>query len=413
AAVAVETPTSQAYVRERALRALQMAAVSGFCAGNGLPESCLGLCNAFREGVPWECMQVHPDIQPSLGALFFPSAMEGWNAEGEPTRVLLPRRVRKVLWTFRPSDENEEPEAAVRLAGDRAMFRQSEEDYKEAPSALSDPVGIGKADLRLVQWPEGIEDIQLLLYDRQIQGVAWPSGLEQLSFHAHGYVRTAPWSTRGIFDHSLDGVSFPSSLRAIFLGERFNQPLVDVVWPDGLERLSLPGYRRSIDNVRWPPALKSLEFMPPGEIRLRMTPNVHAEMLEISRTGFNSRFTTLPASLETLWLSDGFEQSLDDVIWPSGLSTLGLGVGCLPSLMSGVSWPSSLRQLYSIYDIDDAESIPEGCTVSVVRDYDTESQSFDLDFDDRYRDSDNPLGNDSSDDCFDSDDSESYDSPAM
>lgn len=397
AAVAEEAPVSQEYIRDRALRALQVAAVSGFYSESALSESCLGLCNVCREGMPWECMRIEQAVGPSLWPVFLPNARKGWNNQGERTRVLPPRRLRKVVWTFEAMDEDDvkEVEAAIRPANtsdEDGVRQQGEEDAEEALDA-SGCLGLGMANLRRVQWPEGVKEVQLLRFDRSIEGVPWPSSLERLSFHAlrssysnvwttRGFMEYQYLSTQGLFDRPLDGASFPSGLREIFLGERFDRPLGGVVWPHGLERLSLPGYRQPIDNVGWPPALKSLEFMLPEEIRARKAPDVHAEDLDFSRTGFNCRFTTLPASLETLWLSDGFEQSLEGVVWPSGLSTLGLGMSFTSDLMSSVSWPSSLRKLYTICSMDEAERPPAGCTVTVVRAYDTESQSFDFDHED-------------------------------
>ena len=52
-------------------------------------------------------------------------------------------------------------------------------------------------------------------------------------------------------------------------------------------------------------------------------------------------------SLETLWLSDNFDQSLGDVTWPGGLSVLALGTLVSPMYVSvdEIEWPSSLRKL--------------------------------------------------------------------
>lgn len=235
---------------------------------------------------------------------------------------------------------------------------------EKAASGASD---LRKADFCRVHWPEGIEEVQLTDFDIPIEGVAWPIGLVRLAFHDLRPDYSTSHVMMGLFNRAFDGATFPSRLREMFLGEGFNQPLGGIVWPQGLERLSLPGYRRSIDDARWPPALKSLEFMLPEQIRLRKAPYVELEDLGRLQIGFNSRFTTLPASLETLWLSDSFEQSPEGVVWPSGLSTLGLGAGFSPYLMSGVSWPSSLRHLFSTYDVDETVSLPQGCTVSVHR----------------------------------------------
>ncbi|CAN0170591.1 unnamed protein product [Scytosiphon promiscuus] len=427
AAVAAEAPMSQEHMEDRALRALQVVAVSGLYSGSALAESCLTLCNVCREGLPWECIRVEQDMEPSLWPVFLPNAMAGWQTELEPTRVLPPRRVRKVLWTFEPKSEDvREAEETIRsaIARDEDSVRsESEEDAGDALHDALIPFGLGEADLRRVQWPEGVKELQLLVFDESLEGVAWPSGLERLSFQVLNLDHCVSWSDRGYFDQFLHGVSFPSGLREMFLGERFDRPLQGVELPLGLERLSLPGYRHSIDNVRWPPALKSLEFLPPDEIATRIAPDVHPRDLDVSRTGFNSHFTTLPASLETLWLSDGFQQPLEGVVWPSGLSTLGLGASFSTALMSSISWPSSLRRLYSIRSIDEADSLPAGCTVAVVMGYDTYSQSLDLDFEcGFFGDMDGPYyfnspygpaGDDFHDEGYGTDEYDDYDSPVM
>lgn len=61
----------------------------------------------------------------------------------------------------------------------------------------------------------------------------------------------------------------------------------------------------------------------------------------------------LPPGLETLWLSDVFKQSLKDIVWPTGLTTVGLGKSSQFGSLSQVQWPSSLRPLFLV---DEPES---------------------------------------------------------
>ncbi|CAM9412328.1 unnamed protein product [Ectocarpus fasciculatus] len=203
--------------------------------------------------------------------------------------------------------------------------------------------------------------------------------LECLSFCALRSGRGA-WhvSDRGSFNRSLVGANFPSGLREMFLGAAFDQPIEDVVWPQGLERLSLPGCNQPIDNVRWPRALKSLEFTSPWQISLREDPDTCLDELDLVGA-FDSPFTTLPASLRTLWLGDEFGQSLEGVNWPNGLVTLGLGCK-FEGLHRGVSWPSNLRNLYLLREIDWVEPPPPGCEVTVAKDDDLDDDMYDVDY---------------------------------
>ncbi|CAM9875695.1 unnamed protein product [Ectocarpus sp. 12 AP-2014] len=216
--------------------------------------------------------------------------------------------------------------------------------------------GVIDVELRQGRWPEGTKEISLLLFQKTVEGVTWPAGLERLSFCALPFHLTTCRWTRGSFDSSLDGANFFSGLREIFLGEAFDQPIDKVVRPQGLERLSLPGYDQPNDNVTWPPALESLEFVTPAHIHLRKNPNTRLEELDFRRSCFSLPFTTLPASLERFWIGDEFGMTLEGVQWPSGLVTLGLGfnfsgwhgmVGVYQG--RGTSWPSGLPNVRNLY----------------------------------------------------------------
>lgn len=333
AAVSAEDDrTTEGHSQDRVQRALQVAVVAGFM-GNSqrVQETCLGLCNACREGVPLGCLRIVEDVPPTVLAMVLPDARQAPQADTPLTRVLQHRRVLKVKWIF--SD----------------MFEDK---------------------LSELQWPEGVKEMNLFRFNRAVNDVAWPMGLDRLSFGTLGstYFPQRSAIVWNRFNCSLQGVIFPSGLREIFLGEAFNQPIEDILWPQGLERMSLPGYDHPIDNVKWPPALKSLEFLSPEEIKLRQDPYTYYEDLSVDEDGFNKPFTKLPASLETLWLSYGFAQrSLEGIAWPTGLATIGFGEDFCSHLTTGISWPSSLRNIYSFHEID---APPEGCVVTLVKDYD-------------------------------------------
>ncbi|CAM9209702.1 unnamed protein product, partial [Ectocarpus sp. 12 AP-2014] len=214
AAVAVGKWSSEEHMRDRALRGLQVTVVSGFIKDcRAVQESCLGLCNACREGVPVERMLVREWVPQILLAMVLPNAVKAQQeAEIPPTRVLHPRRVLRLEWTFRS----------------HAWWAESTGQVSK-PSAGTPSVG--DVDFSQVQWPEGTREISLILFDKAVEGMAWPVGLECLSFCA---LRSGcgAWhvSDRGSFNRSLVGANFPAGLREIFLGDAFDQPIEDVVW---------------------------------------------------------------------------------------------------------------------------------------------------------------------------------------
>lgn len=360
AVVAEDESMAKELRQDRAHRALHVAVVSGFLQDiRPVQESCLGLCNACRDGVPVGCIVIEDKVPLRLLSVMLPSgssALDGLKA----TRVLRPRRVLKVRW-------------------------QWQEQYPDVPPQTY----VSNVDLADVNWPEGIKEAQLVLFDQALERVAWPKSLERLSFYSNGFVILCgsklaefpfPSLRKGLFNHPLQGVEFPSGLREIYLGNSFNQPIDDVAWPNGLERLSLPGFNHPIDNARWPPRLVALEFLCPSQIELRKKEDVRVEELDAEVQGFNRPFSTLPASLETLWLSNAFAQeSLSSIAWPSRLTTLGLGTSFGADLLEQISFPSSIRQLYSTVQIDLHITLPAACQVTVLKDYDTESQSYEPD----------------------------------
>ena len=216
-----------------------------------------------------------------------------------------------------------------------------------------------------VRWPEGLRKISLVCFNRPVIGVIAADCLQVLAFHVHfkvidgmSYVE----GTRGIFNWPLDGLTFPAGLRELFLGNRFNQSIDAVAWPEGLERLSMPGFNQPIQDVQWPPRLKTLEFSCPGESeRGELLPHLPWERQE---WGFDQPLGTfLPMTLETLLLSENFDRSLRGVTWPTRLSVLGLGMQISAESMDGVEWPPSLRRLICSNEFLDVGDIPPGCEV--------------------------------------------------
>ena len=106
----MEDSPGEIHKQERALRAIQVFVVSGFLEDNRrLMESCLVICNSCRECVPLQYLRVDGQAPPTLLAMFRPELL-CTEAEGA-SRVLAPRRVLEVRWTFQdPAREEEEAE---------------------------------------------------------------------------------------------------------------------------------------------------------------------------------------------------------------------------------------------------------------------------------------------------------------
>lgn len=176
--------------RDRALRALQVAAVSGFVKGiRELQRSCLGLCNACRHGVPISLLKITPKT-PS-GMLRLCSGMH--QTEAYPvSRVMPHRRVLSVQFTF-PRCESPSRDWRKRL--------QEEDGW-----------GSGEmVDINKVTGPEGTKNIMLFGFNQPLQGVIWPESLERLMF-GQTFCKSAKTE---FFNQSLDGVHFPSGLREL------------------------------------------------------------------------------------------------------------------------------------------------------------------------------------------------------
>lgn len=315
---------------ERAVRAIQLVAMSGFVKDNmRLQESCLALCNSCREYIPLEFfLRICLEGPSTLLAAVWP---EHLCVEADASsKILPPKRVRKVYWTF------DDPGTYC-----RDVPTKTEEELAEVTAC--------NVDMGKVRWPDGVREIHLSIFNRPVDEVVWPDGLELLSLCSpyHGNYRCQEPDN---FDRTLDGVTFPAGLREIWLGLKFDQSIDNVTWPEGLELLSMPGFNRPIRNVRWPPGLKTLYFLGSQDVRRRQSQEPWADRWYPSSESrsFNQPLDTfLPMSLETLWLSDDFNQSLGDVTWPSGLAVLALGTRVSPMSVSldEVEWPSSLRKL--------------------------------------------------------------------
>lgn len=386
----MEDSSSEKYKEERALRAIQVATVSGFLKDNlRLKESCLIMCNSCRECVPLRFLRVDRDVPSTLLAMFWPDVI-CTTAEGD-SRVLPPRRVLEVRWMFddpvgRPFlvgeafEEEEEKYDKEGEGEEEEGDKEKEEESMKEGKVQGDRLTSCSVDVSKVSWPEGLRKLFLVYFNRPVDGVIGPDCLQVLAFHIPSRVVgnvSYVDGTLGIFDSPLDGVTFPSGLRELFLGGDFNYSIAGVAWPGGLERLSMPGFNKPIHDVQWPPALKTLEFSMPGEFENRGLLNTPWGMQE---NGFDQPLGTfLPMSLETLLLSNLFGQPLRGVTWPSGLAALGLGLRITEHFMDGVEWPPSLRKLFFSESFPNVQMPPPGCEVVILKEFETDISNDEFD----------------------------------
>lgn len=331
----MEDSSHREHRQERTLRAIQVAATSGFVEHNlRLQESCLALCNWCREYVPLQFMRICSE-GPSKFLAVFGADLLCLEAD-DHSRVMLPKRVLKVDWTF--------SDYAGRLLVEHSFFEMRTEDE------IAEHRGVTACNFKMSNmcWPAAIREVYFDEFNRPIDDVVWPDSLKRLAFcNSQHDDKFARCGTFGIFNQSLDGATFPAGLRELYLGPEFDRCIENVNWPEGLELLSMPGFDYPIGNVRWPPRLKTLNFLVSSEIKHRQSPGGWGRAWHPCdpNVGFNGPLDSLPVSLETLWLSDNFNQPLRGVTWPSELALLGLGTRISMESMHGIEWPPNLRKL--------------------------------------------------------------------
>ena len=81
-------------------------------------------------------------------------------------------------------------------------------------------------------------------FNESLEGVAWPSGLQSLSFGCSD------------FNQSLERVAWPSGLQSLSFGKGFNQSLEGVTWPSGLQSISFFSGFAALKRVNWPSSLQ-------------------------------------------------------------------------------------------------------------------------------------------------------------
>ncbi|CAM9758939.1 unnamed protein product [Ectocarpus sp. 12 AP-2014] len=322
-------------------------------------------------------------------------------------RTRVPRlRARYVTWNMRTAESLKDPIFAM-TGVDGLKFG---DDFDGSLDAVAWPRRLKKIEFQwdspfnqpidMVDWPDSLQTLVFgVSFDQPIERVHFPASLQMLVFDV-------------CFDQQIVGAFLPSSLQELDLGEEFNQPIEDVAWPlslqklrfgrnfnqpierakfpSSLQELTFHGFSRfdqpiegvlwpdslqvlifghcfnkPVDRARWPRSLQELSFglcfELPGDKRM----GIYSE--------FNQRICTScwPASLRRLTLGHKFRQSLEGLgTWMPNLEALRVldwryGPGKDDSLLRGIKWPTSLRELTVYIDSNsDGVEIPSIVHVS-------------------------------------------------
>ena len=369
----MESPIAGGSKQDRALRALEVALITGFPQSvQSAQTSCVSLCTACREHVPVGCLRVCAGVPSTIFEVIGSPANAHPAENGHSSRVKPHRRALRIHWTFDDSPSND-------------WWAVETDEVVRDSHQVGRTTGVS-IDTPKVRWPEGTKEIILCCFNRGVDALNFPVSLERLCFGESPSLAPTTIGVRDMFNMPLTGFVFPARLREIFFGDSFNQPIEGVTWPVGLERLSMPGSNHSIGNVEWPAGLKALEFVSPSTIKIwglrdfsgmySYSGSFHDPIAINSRPG-HGQFdqplsTTLPPRLETLWLSTCFGKPLDSVSWPKGIVTLGLAFNFKSYRFSeSVAWPSNLRHLCMVNrpDRNEGLSYPRHSKISIVSAY--------------------------------------------
>ncbi|CAN0057417.1 unnamed protein product [Ectocarpus sp. 4 AP-2014] len=155
-------------------------------------------------------------------------------------------------------------------------------------------------------------------------------------------------------DIAVIAASWPSTMRRLEFGDRFNSPVEGVDLPAGLEVIKFGDrFNQPVSRVRWPAVLRELVFgndfnqpasgmdLPAGLHRLDFG----------GRFNFSVSAVDLPQELRELRFGHGFNREISNVRWPPLLSRLDF-CGELQQRVEDVAWPGSLSHLALLGDFN-------------------------------------------------------------
>ncbi|CAK9038851.1 Probable serine/threonine-protein kinase fnkA (FNIP repeat-containing protein A) [Durusdinium trenchii] len=167
----------------------------------------------------------------------------------------------------------------------------------------------------------------------------------------------------------LDGTKLPMSLQSLRISGRFPKTLEEMVFPGGLQDLTLGDGFQSCQGLKLPSGLKSLTFgrcfnspirdlLLPGSLERLQFGDYFDQSLEppfalptsLKSLSFGFDFdkpldlVELPDSLQSLTLGQRFNQEVALVRWPRSLEHLAFGCNFSQNL-TGVRLPENLKSL--------------------------------------------------------------------
>ena len=224
--------------------------------------------------------------------------------------------------------------------------------YDENPPAssrrrLGSTSRVPKLRVTRMTWERSSQDLSTAFFPRQlrqmifhwsfnqpIDDVVLPEGLEELEF-------------RGMFDKLLPA-KLPQTLKTISFGLKYNQPVHGVRWPSSLQQLTFGHcFDQSVDvEGALPASLKSIHFGQNFQKSLSRVqwPDDLEEISLSSSFGEPLREINLPQGLKRLAIAGNHAGQLDAVMWPPNITTIHLH-GEFNQAIDAVVWPTSLQQL--------------------------------------------------------------------
>eukprot|EP00752_Nemacystus_decipiens_P007126 g6382.t1 len=192
-------------------------------------------------------------------------------------------------------------------------------------------------------WPELLKKLSFAdasPYDQSPAGVSWPEGLKEAAFGAR--------FNQALSGADGEGVRWPSTLKRITLRRSYGRDLREASWPSGLREPCLERTGEGITRVAWPASLERLSFGlafdQPVE-GLRLPPGMTHFSFGSSVFNHPVQGVAWPEGLPELFFGDGFNQDPVDgpFGWPGALEEIAFGRN-FNQPVARVAWPPSLRQ---------------------------------------------------------------------
>jgi hypothetical protein len=206
------------------------------------------------------------------------------------------------------------------------------------------PPGRSLHELWYETFPEGVRTIKFDAMNSPIHRIKWPSTLETIElmgpFNQPMFEVKWPASLTTMvlgpnYSHGIGAMGLPPNLKRLAIGHTFNHSLDYEQLPDSLECLEFgddaprmyrpgEGFNQSIRFARLPASLRTLvlgDDFDQDLVGVRWPTGLEELSLGNQFNQYINR-SCLPPNLTFLDLGSRFHQRLDDVVWPDSLRTL-------------------------------------------------------------------------------------------